>query len=273
MMCADEPMTASSPPGQTSTPHTHTTSTSSNLLHVPVPSSSSGSHHQRSLSFGSSGTSSWTPSALASSDIGEDRSDERDLLKVNEPDIPDNPFAFIPKQLAKLHDPKDLNILRQMGGIEGLAFGLRTDLEFGLSPDEDHLEGRITLQDVWHELETRKKLKVQNGVNKAQEEESTENHEDEDHHEKGHDVGDNVHHTETGSIRRKISLATRRPTLARVISHPPPPKGFSDRKRIFSENRIPARKPKNIFQLMWMALHDKILVYFRIKDVLISRSF
>src|SRR5271170_7420326 len=104
-MNVEEPTTASSPQGQTSTTHTHSTSTSSNLLNVPGQSLSSGSSHQRSSSFGSSGTSGWTPSpssALASSDIGEDKSEERDLLKTDEPEIPDNPFAFVPKQLSKL---------------------------------------------------------------------------------------------------------------------------------------------------------------------------
>lgn len=36
--------------------------------------------------------------------------------------------------------------------------------------------------------------------------------------------------------------------------------GFMDRKRIFSDNRLPVRKPKNIFQLAWMAYNDKVLL-------------
>jgi hypothetical protein len=35
---------------------------------------------------------------------------------------------------------------------------------------------------------------------------------------------------------------------------------FETRRGVFSENRIPIRKPKTIFQLMWMALKDKVLV-------------
>ena len=35
---------------------------------------------------------------------------------------------------------------------------------------------------------------------------------------------------------------------------------FADRKRIFSDNRLPVRKPKNIFQLAWMAYNDKVLI-------------
>ena len=35
---------------------------------------------------------------------------------------------------------------------------------------------------------------------------------------------------------------------------------FADRKRVFSDNRLPVRKPKNIFQLAWMAYNDKVLI-------------
>jgi len=35
---------------------------------------------------------------------------------------------------------------------------------------------------------------------------------------------------------------------------------FRDRRRVFGENKIPVRPPKNILQLMWIALHDKVLV-------------
>lgn len=255
---AAEPGSSSSPPVQVSTPHAHTSSTSSNML--TVPGQNSASLHQRSGSFGSTGTSSYfTPSpssALASSDIGELQIESRDLLKTDEPEISDNPFAFTPKQLAKLHDPKDLNVLRQMGGLDGLVFGLQTDCRTGLSPDEDRVERHVTLQDVWHELETRRKTQMQEGID--QKEMNAKKDESEGHEEH---IDDKANRHESGdSAKRKISLATRRPTMASVKSQVAPSKGFSDRKRIFQENRIPVRKPKNIFQLMWMALHDKILV-------------
>jgi Ca2+-transporting ATPase len=35
---------------------------------------------------------------------------------------------------------------------------------------------------------------------------------------------------------------------------------FVDRKRVFSDNRLPVRKPKNIFQLAWIAYNDKVLL-------------
>ena len=242
------------------TPQIHSSHVGSNLLNVPGLSSAV--HHQRSQSFGSSGTSAWTASpssALASSDIGEEKTEQRDLLKQDDVQIPNNPFAFTPTQLAKLHDPKDLNILRQMGGLDGLIYGLRTDISMGLSPDEDQLHGRITLQDVWHEIESRRKLQLQQGIDKKKVEESKEEPEkDMEIHEI--DFETKAKRMDSVGSKRSIPMGSRRPTISSIRTHAPASKGFSDRKRIFSENRLPTRKPKNIFQLMWMALHDKILV-------------
>lgn len=245
-------MSTSSPSAHASTLHAHHGSTSSNLLMVPSQSPSS-SYQRPSVS-----ESIVTPipsSAIASSYIGEEKSEMRDLLKQDEPEIPDNPFAFTPKQLAKLHDPKDLEVLREMGGTEGLTYGLWSDIEDGLSPDEDHIQGHRTLQDAWNEIRTRKDEKLQqkldeenrNGIEGINVEKDIKDNPTNEEGAKG---------SESGGIKRKISLSSRRASVkAQFVS-----KGFSDRKRIFSENRIPARKPKGIFQLMWMALHDKILV-------------
>ena len=42
--------------------------------------------------------------------------------------------------------------------------------------------------------------------------------------------------------------------------NPRPSSQFADRKRIFSDNRLPERKSKSIWQLMWMAYKDKVLL-------------
>ena len=38
------------------------------------------------------------------------------------------------------------------------------------------------------------------------------------------------------------------------------PNAFADRIRVFADNRLPVKKPKNIFQLAWMAYNDKVLL-------------
>jgi P-type Ca2+ transporter type 2C len=230
-----------------------------NLLSVPGAPQNIAAH-VRSHSFSSNGTSTsaWTggsPStAMTASDIGDGNIDLKGLIKTDtkEEEVADNPFAFVPKQLAKLHDPKDLNVLRAMGGIIGLIWGLRTSIADGLSPDEDKLDRRVTLQDVWHYLETRKKAQVKQDIGKdtAEDEGDIQEHHDDEIQEQ--------------AKRRKSNNSLSKRTTRASQALQKPPSGFSDRKRIFAENRLPARKPKNIFQLMWMALHDKILVRTRL---------
>ncbi|KAK0960895.1 plasma membrane calcium [Friedmanniomyces endolithicus] len=43
---------------------------------------------------------------------------------------------------------------------------------------------------------------------------------------------------------------------------------FEDRKRIFSDNRLPERKAKSIFQLMWLAYNDKVLIVLSVAAVI-----
>ncbi|KAF2813170.1 calcium transporting P-type ATPase-like protein [Mytilinidion resinicola] len=43
---------------------------------------------------------------------------------------------------------------------------------------------------------------------------------------------------------------------------------FTDRKRVFSDNRLPERKAKNILQLAWIAYNDKVLILLTIAAVI-----
>jgi Ca2+-transporting ATPase len=62
--------------------------------------------------------------------------------------VKDNKFAFTPGHLNKMLNPKSLPAFVAMGGLEGLARGLRTDLYAGLSLDETDLSGRVTFEDA-----------------------------------------------------------------------------------------------------------------------------
>ncbi|EKG09111.1 ATPase P-type K/Mg/Cd/Cu/Zn/Na/Ca/Na/H-transporter [Macrophomina phaseolina MS6] len=44
--------------------------------------------------------------------------------------------------------------------------------------------------------------------------------------------------------------------------------GFADRKRVFSDNRLPVRKPKSILRLAWIAYNDKVLILLTIAAVI-----
>jgi len=49
--------------------------------------------------------------------------------------------------------------------------------------------------------------------------------------------------------------------------HKPKESSFADRIRVFSDNRLPERKSKSIFELAWMALKDKVLILLSIAAV------
>ncbi|KAF9890777.1 hypothetical protein FE257_005646 [Aspergillus nanangensis] len=64
--------------------------------------------------------------------------------------VDDNNFAFSPGQLNKLLNPKSLTTFYAMGGLPGLEYGLRTNLNAGLSAEETTLQGHVTLDEVYH---------------------------------------------------------------------------------------------------------------------------
>ncbi len=43
---------------------------------------------------------------------------------------------------------------------------------------------------------------------------------------------------------------------------------YDDRKRIFGDNRLPAKKTKSIFELMWLAYNDKVLIVLTVAAVI-----
>ncbi|KAH7160996.1 hypothetical protein EDB81DRAFT_714091 [Dactylonectria macrodidyma] len=51
-------------------------------------------------------------------------------------EVTNNPFDYSPGQLNKLLNPKSVDALRALGGLQGLVQGLRTDINTGLSVDE-----------------------------------------------------------------------------------------------------------------------------------------
>lgn len=193
--------------------------------------------------------SGWSPespaSVRANSDFGDIDIDTRELLtstKGPEAEVIDNPFAFTQAQLGKsLYDPKNLSLLRAMMGAEGLAMGLRVDLHQGLSPDEDKLEGHVTLEDVWRRFEGLDEVDdVADRNNAPQQSAPT------------MDTVTSEHQNQNPAGWSRIFRKSKPP--------PSSSKGFTDRRRVLGENRIPVRPLKNIFQLVWIALHDKIIV-------------
>ncbi|KAF4855272.1 Calcium-transporting ATPase 2 [Colletotrichum siamense] len=62
--------------------------------------------------------------------------------------VDNNPFAFSPGQLNKLLNPKSLAAFRALGGLNGIAYGLQSDINTGLSVDETEAPGTVSFQDA-----------------------------------------------------------------------------------------------------------------------------
>ncbi|RSL57100.1 hypothetical protein CEP51_014292 [Fusarium floridanum] len=62
--------------------------------------------------------------------------------------VDNNPFAFSPGQLNKLFNPKSLAAFRALGGLEGVAAGLQTDIHAGLNADETSAPSSISFQEA-----------------------------------------------------------------------------------------------------------------------------
>lgn len=62
--------------------------------------------------------------------------------------VENNPFAFSPGQLNKLLNPKSLSAYRALGGLQGVARGLQTDIHSGLSIDETCVRHKISFDEA-----------------------------------------------------------------------------------------------------------------------------
>uniref|UniRef100_L2G238 Calcium-transporting ATPase n=1 Tax=Colletotrichum fructicola (strain Nara gc5) TaxID=1213859 RepID=L2G238_COLFN len=62
--------------------------------------------------------------------------------------VDNNSFAFSPGQLNKLLNPKSLAAFRALGGLNGIASGLQSDINTGLSVDETAAPGTVSFQDA-----------------------------------------------------------------------------------------------------------------------------
>ncbi|KAH8808464.1 hypothetical protein F5884DRAFT_371831 [Xylogone sp. PMI_703] len=176
-----------------------------------------------------------TPSSQADKDIEIHRYPGNDDVK-NDPEAltPDpgteddfnvekNSFAFTPGQLNKLLNPKSLSAFYKLGGLAGLEKGLRTDRKAGLSVDEVMLEGTVTFEEATAAAHG-KSVSSPSDTSKAP-------------------VAATVSHVTAGSHGSKRD-----------------PDTHADRKRVFGDNRLPVKKGKSFFQLMWITYNDKVLI-------------
>lgn len=133
-----------------------------------------------------------------------------------------NPFAFSKGQLNKLINPKSLSAFYAMGGLAGLEKGLRTDCKTGLSADEVELDGAVSFD-----------------VAKAA----------------AHETASTNHPSLRSPIARSHTRSTTDSSRRKKSQE-----GFTDRRAIFDDNRLPAKKGKSFLELMWITYNDKVLI-------------
>ncbi|TLD05125.1 uncharacterized protein PgNI_09131 [Pyricularia grisea] len=166
------------------------------------------------------------PSSPASEKTQQPSTVEQKVDLTDDSPPANNKFAFTPAQLHKLSLARSLEVLDAFGGLHGLAAGLRTDLQAGLSIDEGSLEGTVPFEEaVRAGREKRppaiKPLETVGGQHKH------------------------------GAF--KLDLAD----LGAPGGHQPV--GFVDRRRVFGENRLPKRKQRSFLELAWIAFNDKLI--------------
>ncbi|KAI1268002.1 putative calcium P-type ATPase [Xylariaceae sp. FL1019] len=135
-------------------------------------------------------------------------------------EVDNNPFAFSPGQMTKMFNPKSLAAFYKLGGLAGLEKGLRSNRETGLSIDEAKLDGIVSFEEATNRQPS--KLATE-GVSSPKSPETP--------------------------VRRR-STTSKRSSI----------EGFTDRKRVFKDNRLPEKKGKSFLQLVWITYNDKVLI-------------
>lgn len=127
---------------------------------------------------------------------------------------PGSKFGLTPGQLNKLINPKSLSAFYAVGGLAGIEKCLRTDRVSGLSVDEVHLDGTVSLDSVVDDKDHKTPIPVQRTETSASDVKRRKDNED----------------------------------------------AFADRKAVFSDNRLPEKKGKSFWEIMWITYNDKVLI-------------
>lgn len=151
----------------------------------------------------------------------------------------DSPFAFALPILSDLIDPKNLDLLKLLGGPEGILKGLQTNPSTGLNSNESKLNP-IKIEEITNQYDEHM---IQEILKKK---DYSTNKEDKDKEDKDKD-----------KIKSK-------PFVMPIPDENAP---FYQRLRSFGANVLPERKPKSIFELMWIAMQEKVLILLTIAAI------
>ncbi|KAH9033383.1 calcium-translocating P-type ATPase [Lactarius pseudohatsudake] len=182
-----------------------------------------------------------SPSASAETEITQISSDNT----IQEAGLNVEPFAFKPLQLANLIDPKNLENLERLGGIEDLLCGLGTNHRCGLSTKLTQPASRDP--------------KIINAVHRDSDGETTP---PKPEPMIAYPIGvpEGLRHTAClgGGSSHPTSLKFSAGAYKATIQ---------DRQRIYGQNILPQCPTKSLLHLTWLALQDKVIVLLSIAAV------
>ncbi|KAH7116244.1 hypothetical protein B0J11DRAFT_120085 [Dendryphion nanum] len=147
--------------------------------------------------------------------------------------VANNSFAFSPGQLNKMQNPKSLPAFIALGGLPGLETGLRTDVDAGLSLEETELPGSVSFDEV-----TKQYRKFRGA--------------------------------DTSALPRPVEVRHMDVTdSGPSASGSHAGEAFYDRKRVYSSNVLPAKKPISFLMLMWQAYYkENVLILLTVAAVI-----
>lgn len=186
-------------------------------------------------------------------DADKDKAEKPHLVDLEqEANVDPTPFSFKPAQLAQLLDPKSIEGLEAMGGVDGLMKGLGTHATLGLgagkgkaaatheAQGDDDGSGEVGVPDIT----------ITNPVGEEEGVKSSGNG----------GVSDSKSPSPSGTPPNSTSTDGGDGEGA-VRSNPKAfEAGIEERRRVYGPNILPERPSKSLWMLMWLAMKDKVLV-------------
>lgn len=170
-----------------------------------------------------------------------------------EANIDPAPFAFKPAQLAQLLDPKNIEALEAMGGVEGLLKGLGTHASLGLGAGKGKAAATHEAQSDDGQGAGRSSTAKDAGAEDVPGITITTPGGEQEGPKDGWGA-----ESPSGTPPNSTSTAE-----GAVKSNPKAfEAGIEERRRVYGANLLPERKSKSLLMLMWLAMKDKVLVSF-----------
>ncbi|RDX57115.1 calcium-translocating P-type ATPase [Lentinus brumalis] len=168
-------------------------------------------------------------------------------------------FPFKPYKLASLVDPKNMDLLKEMGGVTGLLRGLGTNRKRGLG--KKSLGPSAPVSQPQHG-KSDKDVRPATGAGVG----ASQRHDRQPDTTAG-DVPKLVLTGPGGEEGGGVPLGESASDVGDVEDGPTFEASLEERRRVYGANILPTRKTKSLLQLMWLALKDKVLVLLSIAAV------